>query len=255
MACDPAQQNAILSFAAGNFAEGYCPPSYQQLATDIANALSGYLPGNFSSWNIGSTVPSVENQDKPWLELDASSCRPIRIWYWSGDSAWISLHPDFTGKVIMYEGLEADVPTLDGGEAGAVTAISGPMWEIVTEMAAKFPVGPGNLPGFQTPPVPTVIPIGGTGGQEGQSIVLTIPNLPAHTHDIGVEASSDLPDSTSEVGRLQVSDGSLHWRNNASVKIGRTRNVGEGTGIDVAKLPPYRSIWFLRKTARLYYRR
>lgn len=260
MPCDPASQNAVLSFATGNFPEGYCPNSYQQLAIDIAHALSGYLPGNFTSFNIGSTEPTPENRDKPWLQLDAATCRPIRIYYWSGDGAWVSLHPDFPGKVVMYEGLEADVETLDGGEAGAVTATTGPMWEIVTEMAARFPMGPGTLPGYQIPPVPVVVPVGATGGLDGKAITQTSANLPAHNHQINCEAS-DAPDAaTTETQRFTVADGTLHWRTgvSASAKVGFTRDntidPGGVTPLDVPTVPPYRAIWFIRKTARLYYR-
>lgn len=259
-ACNPIQTEAPITFAAGNFVDGYCPASYQQFANDIAAALSGTLPGTLVGWSVGSTKPVVTGDDpgahdRPWLKLD-ETCNLERIYFFS-NGEWRSPHSDFIGKVILYEGLEADVPTLDGGTAGAVTDSTGPFWAIVTEMAAKVPMGPGTLPGFQTPPVPTTIAVGVNGGSEGQAVTLPLGALPSHIHDITVEGSGD--GSTSQTGRFQVNDGTFKWvAANSNDKVGHTRPSalpasGTPDAVNIATLPPYRGIWFLKKTARIYY--
>ena len=261
--CDPIPQEAPLTFAAGNFVDGYCPLSYQQFANDIAAALSGTLPGTLVGWSVGSTKPVITGDDpgahtRPWLKLD-ETCNFERIYFFNGGE-WRSPHPDFIGKVILYEGLEVDVPTLDGGTAGAVTDSTGPFWEIITAMAAKIPMGPGTLPGFQTPPESTTIAVGVNGGSEGQVVTIGVGQLPAHSHDIAVESSTETADS--ELGRFKVSDGNLRWStaeaNDTTNKVGHTRlselpASGTADPINVSHLPPVRGIWFLRKTSRIYF--
>lgn len=257
MSCNPTNQDAVLSFAMGNFPDGYCPSNYQAFANDIANALSGTLPGNFTAWTVASEDPSPPPPNefaKPWLKLDPDTCGPMGVYVWSAFfGAWVARHPDFPGKVIMYEGLEDDVPTLDGGDINTAGPAGGPMWEIVTEMAAKFPMGPGSLPGYQATPVPTAIVVGGDGGSEGMAVTLAQANLPPHSHDITAEGGGVT--APSEAGRF----GSITWHDtDAATTIGRTRthvNAADAvTPINIPNLPPYRGIWFLRKTARIYYK-
>ena len=254
MACDRTQTNATLIFDAGSFAPEYCPANYQALANDIANALTGTLPGTFSAIIAGSTTPAEEDKNKVWVKLDPTTCAPLGVYVWSPTyGAWVKEHPDFEGKVIMYEGAEGDVATLDGGDANPIGPSTGPMWEIVTEMAARFPVGPGTFPGYESTPVPVVVPVDGQGGADGQPLVLTANQLPVHKHKIGTESAGDDESGPSEAGQLRVSGGSLHWENNAGVHIGYTRNQGESEAINIPTLPPYRAIYFLRKSARRYY--
>lgn len=263
MACEQITGiNAALTFAAGNFPSDYCPASYSALAQDIASALTGSLPGNFTSWNVGSNVPSNADRDKPWLRLDGANCAPLGVYEWSTVAgAWVSRHPDFVGKVVMWEGDIGTIDTLDGGEAGAITTFTGPMWQKVSQMDARFPVGPGTSPGFQTTPVPTVIPIGGTGGVDGTEITIGSTQLPAHIHDITVESTgaSGGDSATSEAGRFQVSDGTFKWvAANANDRVGHTRSTGEEPAdidpIEIPGIPRYYAIWFIKRTSRLYYR-
>jgi hypothetical protein len=262
MACNPVLQNAVLSFAAGNFPDGYCPSSYQVFANDIAAALSGTLPGNFTAWNVTSdspAPPAPNDNAKPWLKLDPSTCAPVGVYVWSAAfGAWVSRHPCFPGMVIMYEGTDVSVPSLDGGDGGdigTVTQVTGPMWQIISEMAAKFPIGPGTLPGYQAVPVPTTITVGVNGGIEGNSVVVGAANVPPHVHNIACPIS-DAAAIDSTTGQFKTN---LQWADGeASTLGGKTRsNIPDPLGtkpLEFSNLPPYRGIWFLRKTARLYYK-
>jgi microcystin-dependent protein len=178
--------------------------------------------------------------------------------------AWLSRHPDAAGKVIMFEGAEADIPTFDGGEAGAVTDISGPMWEKVSEMDARMPIGPGTLPST------TAIGIGDTGGEEKHE--LTEGEMPTHRHKVvanvdqnpGPAAGGLDIGSNSFIAKSSNFDGaggpnSYHLGGaTPEPTLALTTAVG-GSGSPKATeshntLPPYRAIWFIRKTARKNYR-
>jgi len=208
----------------------------------LVSLLQATFPEDASIINTGNSEPSPSRRAYPWYRYNADGS-PDK-WYRYSMGAWLSLHPVAPDTVVMYEGTEVSIPTFDGGEAGAVTAISGPMWEKVTSMNARFPVGPGTLPST------TVIGIGDTGGEE--KVSLTVPHMPPHTHsfrvnnndDGGGGSGSDVPDdSDTTVG------GNL---------FGETESTG-GSGTPAAveghnNLPPFLGIWFIRRTARTHYR-
>lgn len=188
---------------------------------------------------ISATEPGPALRAYPWQKLDADGTPRERYIYANG--AWLSLHPDPPGAVWMYEGSEISLETWDGGESGAVSATTGPFWEVVTQMAAKFPIGPGTLEST------TVVAIGGEGGSEKHA--LTIPEIPPHTHP--VEGSGFDDGATPSARKIIIDD-----EHNASANNSVTELTGGTAGVVVAhnNLPPFRAIWFIRRTARLFRR-
>lgn len=182
-------------------------------------------------WNTGNDVPSPEDRIKPWFRFNSDGT-PDRLYKWANGS-WLSKHPIPPGIVVMWEGTEASIATLDDGENTALTEMTGPFWERVTELNAKFPIGPGTLPGG------TVLGIGDTGGVEEHT--LTIAEMPAHTHSIKARLQNFEPDTDSVIP-VATSD-------NTTMPTEST-----GGGDAHTNMPPYRAIWFIRRTNRLYYR-
>lgn len=231
--------NVTISTAA--VAEGTCPSWIIALWPQLVSLLSANLNGSLNVFNYGNSTPAPADQDKPWIRTDAAG-RIDRVYNYSGGS-WIARHPVAAGAIIMWEGDITAVDTFDGGETAAVTATTGPMWERVTQLNAKFPIGVGTLPDTGT-----VLAVGSTGGEELHE--LTQQEMPPHTHDIAILPSVDFGSGSATMRRLDTS-GDFN-------DVTSTRSTGgQGTPPEVVghnTLPPYYALYFLRKTARTHYR-
>ncbi len=153
--------------------EGFCPggPSAEQQRFDAyMQRAIGVLPGNFSVWNYGSDTPSVDNRGIPWHRINTDGSPDRDYDFFNG--AWSSLHPVPPGVITMWMGDPTTIDTFDGGEAGTVSAQTGPMWEIVTTMAARVPIGVGALPSG------TALATGATGGEENHTLLVA--EMPKH---------------------------------------------------------------------------
>lgn len=224
-----------LTFASGIFAN-YCFTSYQELAVDLVNGISAEIAGEAALWNIGTATPGPDDRDKPWFRFNADGT-PDKIYSYV-NGAWISRHPLVSPAVIMFTGSEADITTYDGGEAGAITATTGPMWEKLSSMDARFPIGPGTLPSGD------VIAVGDQGGEE--EVELEEENIPLH-----------------EIQGYALATGANLGTNAAISDDDRVTNPttldsfgGDEDGATVAhnNIPPYTGIFFIRRTARTHYR-
>lgn len=237
--------------------EGFCPSgsaAEQQRLDAYAAHMIGALPGSFTTLNFGSSTPEVDDRDKPWARTnDDGSFDKIYTFF---NGVWSSPHPDFVGTIKLWEGDPSTIDTLDGGEAGVVSAQTGPMWEIVIQLAAKFPIGVGTLPSG------TVLATGATGGLE--RVVLLIGNLARHFHQMFVDDQGNSntginPTSTTPVYREKVSsDDPTNYRmskvrsDDASLPtVGPTQTVGNDDSHE--NLPPFYALTYIRKTSRLYY--
>lgn len=213
----------------------FCPTSFAQAWPFGVSLLQAELSGNNFSFNYGPTTPGPDDRDKPWFRTNADGT-PDR-WYVYVSGAWIAKNPTPVGATWIFTGIEADITTFDGGEAGAVTATTGPMWERDTAFDARFPVGVGTLPSTAT------IAVTGTGGEEKHKLIEE--EIPAHDHNLPIVMST------------KVSPKTLHAESGSEVG-GVAPEVfgGDSTGATVEhnNLPPYVGVFFIRKTARLYYR-
>lgn len=225
--------NVIISTAA--VPEGTCPPWIITLWPTLIGLVSGNLSGSLNVFNYGNSVPAPADQGKPWFRLNSDGT-PDKWYAYSGGS-WIALHPMAVGLISLWEGDITTIATFDGGEAAAVTATTGPMWEQVTELAARFPLGAGTLPSG------SVVAVGGTGGEENH--ILVTAEMPVHQH-------ANNPDNNGVFvrksgGTLNASSGS-----GADYVSNPVANAGGDMGHNT--MPPYYGLHFIRRTARRYYR-
>lgn len=125
----------------GTLPEDFCPATEQIRYNTYISLTSASFAEGFSGVNFGPNQPTVENQDKPWIKTNSDGSLVGVYTFFSG--VWVTPYmPGFPANgVIMYRGDAADVDTLGGGSAGAVTSVTGPFWQILTAFNNKIPVG------------------------------------------------------------------------------------------------------------------
>lgn len=221
---------------------GSCPSTYQELADLLASIYSVTVNTNNTGIYIGASAPA--DTTLVWKRLDASSLRPLRDYIFVS-GLWVSRHTIQSGTIILYDSTIADINTLDGGSVGLVTAVSGPMWEYVTQLQAKFPIGAGTLPSG------TVLAIGDTGGEEKH--ILAANELPAA---FSLSATLDGHRTNTETLAPQwlAPPGSAYSSaTTPPTELGTFPFVNAGGGQGANNLPPYYALSFLRRTGREYY--
>lgn len=135
-------ENAQITFQAGSIPEGVCPSTEQQRFNLFVTFLSGFLPGTYSTRNVGTTEPVVDDRDKLWDKLSADGSL-VRSYAFS-NGVWNAPYTFPAGPNalrLLWAGALADLDTFDGGSAGAVTAFSGPFWESDVTFDDKVPRG------------------------------------------------------------------------------------------------------------------
>lgn len=210
---------------------------YTTLSADIpiiAQYLRAVFEGN--EINFGSSTPPAENRDRPWIRVNSDGTDDGTWVFYNG--FWVQKHPEATGSVKMFEGALGDIEAFDGGEAGAITNITGPFWEEVTEMRARSPIHPGTLPSS------TVINVGDNIGQE--KVVMTLANLIEHFHNVKTWTSGATGGDGGKI--LNEPD-----PGNESLVPSEVEGSSPPDGMD--NIQPSRGIFFIRRTARLYRRR
>jgi microcystin-dependent protein len=243
--------NAPIKFIATTIPAGLCFNNEQDRYNFFASNLRGFLPGVFSTFNYGSSEPAAEDRDKPWIKLNPDGTID-RVYVYNG--AWVAPHPwaPDCGVVMMWEGTLQEIDSFDGGSTGTVTDTAGPMWSMVAEMAAKFPVGVGSFDSG------AVVNPGDEGGEEQHQ--LTVAESAAHTHlcvnaDTGNTGSlTSLTNTTSITGAGRNSSSSTEYTLEGTATV-PNKGVTAPTGGDTAhnNLPPYRGIYFIRRTLRRFY--
>lgn len=197
---------------------------------ELVSLLGITLPDGFKL-NISSSAPAPADRIWPWFRLDPTTGRFDRIYnYVSGQ--WVSPHPDFTGKVVIYRGALGTIETLEGGAAGTITATSGPFWERDTDFNAKFPVGVGTFAHEGS------VAVGDTGGKDQHT--LTVSEMPSHGH--GINGKTFVYSTAG--GAVNLPAGST-W--------GYISPTNEGGDDPHTNVPPYLGVFFIKRTARLYY--
>ena len=228
--------------AMGSLPSGYCwPSSPQTYANDIVALITSYVNGEFSSLVMSESAPDSDYNDLPWIKVDSSNSL-IGLFTFSADAAaWARTHPIEASSDVrqIWVGSEADLKTYDGGEDTTVTVSTGPFWEIDTDFEFRFPLGVGTSPGG------TAVAVGQTGGEEEHT--LTVAELPEHTHD----AIWDKQDADGG-GQLNFPyNGTDHDAGEGEITRA-TESTGDGDAHSI--MPPYRGVYFIKRTARIFIR-
>lgn len=218
-----------ITLAFQNLPADYCFTTPQQLALDISSRLTGTLAGSASLYTVGKDLPSTDNEDRPWLKLNSDGSPNRLYYYWQGQ--WTSEHPIPPSSAVrqLWTSTTGALSTYDGGDANPISVTSGPMWEVDTDFAALFPIGVGTTANN------TVIGVGDTGGEDEH--VLTIEELAAHIHSEAI--------GTGNEGRRVIGSG------NDLTDEGDTGTTGEDQPHN--NLPPYRGVYFIKRTQRQFY--
>lgn len=231
--------NLVLPVGVGALPAGFCPATEQDRANGFANVMSVAFPTTFTGVTTSATKPT--DQTKAWLQLDSLG-RPVRFYYFA-QGAWLSQHALVPGFTMLWTTALPTLTAFDGGDGNGISPVSGPMWEVVTDLQGKFPLGAGTLT-----PSSSVIAQGATGGEDQHTLVQA--EIPKHTHlyDTYVapnatnfrNAGSSDPGEFSSDTRLQRQTSSFG---------------GDGTGATTAhnNMPPYFAVNYLRRTNRLFY--
>ncbi len=248
--------NILLPILPGTLPQGACPTTLQEQLVLFANNMQALLANGRSFYNFGDTKPAPEFQAYPWLNTGDGR------WYFYGVGGWSTpnnYNPDerrwWAGALTGAGSLEY----YDGGSPGTVTSTSGPMWVVDTDFDAKFPVGPGTMPSGLT------IAVGDTGGSETHTLTPAEGAVGDHVHPIGVcdPATDDafLPIQ----GVSTVPAWNRHFitgGGSASPGVETTANLtslaagAAGAGVTptpFSTLPPYRGLYCIKPSGRLYY--
>lgn len=238
----------VLPVIPGTLPSGFCPTSYQDMLNTFDANSTVVFPSTFAGIIVSSTAPA--DTTKAWLQLD-SFARPVRLYFFAS-GAWLSMHPQVPGATMMWTTTLPTMTTFDGGDANPVSAISGPMWEVVTAFQAKFPIGVGTLPSG------TVLAVGDTGGAE--TVTLAANNMPAHNHEVWVGGSdgtaSGIREALQTVNNPHAGTAAAYLDSDGAGGNNYVKNEGgDATGLAVAhnNMPPYLAVYLLRRTGRLFY--
>ncbi len=196
----------------------------------LTNTLTGII--------ISETAPAATDRDKAWFKVSGS--HPIGQFAWDsvyGKWLWPNPYAPSGPARLLWAGVLADLASFDGGEGGTPTPTSGPMWEEDPEFAGLFPLGPGTING-------TPVVVNQNGGSA--EATLNLSNMPPHTHTVPKPNVSSADGSNLGV-LYQGYDGTIE---SSSTGGSGTPTVAQPFSI----VPPYRGIYFIKRTIREYYR-
>lgn len=137
-------ENAFITFIPSTLPEGTCYTNEQERFNGYTAQLVGYLPINFTTWNTGSSEPTVENRGLPWHKTNAGA-PDYNYDFFNGQ--WVSLYwpPASSSLRMLWVGTLTALETFDGGEAGTVSDDTGPFWERDTDFTDKILIGAGTV--------------------------------------------------------------------------------------------------------------
>jgi hypothetical protein len=213
----------------------YCPLNYQNLANDIiggTQAVFNSTIGN-SFFNFGPTYPAINNRIYPWLDENGQ-------WWIYAQGVWLYKNPVAANGYDrrMFVGTTTDLLSYDGGDGTAVAGDTfGPMWMVDTLFDARFPVGVGTFAASGAVAVKGTATATSIVGEDQHT--LTIPEMPAHTHNFFPLVTAD------------ANNGGAN-----GVQYGATANVATsstGDGTSHNNLPPFYGVYFIKRTDRIYY--
>lgn len=224
---------------------GACPATLQAMLALFSQHQFAILNNLDSNVVIAAADPGASNYGKIWFKTTAGTDYPGGTFFSWINGAWCSPHPLPPGSIgfLATGKLIADIPTYDGGTAGAITDHTGAMWEVVAQLAGRFPMSP-DADGGTYPP-------GGTGGSATH--MQTQDEMFPHAHRRNADGHTEdvhLPAGTPGAIAGDYSGGTL------AIKQYSLTDVAGGDATHTQKamsiLPPYFGIPIIRRTNRIY---
>jgi hypothetical protein len=222
---------------------GYCPSNYQQLANDV---ISG-TQANFNSaignsfFNFGPTTPTLNNQVYPWLDNNGN-------WWVFQGGYWSRENPVAanSSERRIFVGTSADVLSYDGGDGTVYSGnpYAGSMWAIDTNFEARFPVGAGTFAASGVVSVNGTTTSTAVAGEDKHTLVTA--EMPSHTHQI-----LDQYINLTQRGSADTSVFSATNRSEGVANLLPTTSSGGDAPHN--NLPPFYGVYFIKRTARVYY--
>lgn len=220
---------------------GYCPSNYQQLANDVISGTQATFNSTIgnSFFNYGPTTPALNNQVYPWLDENGN-------WWIFQSGYWLRQHPIAAGSAErrIYVGNTTDLQTYDGGNTNAPSNWSGPMWEVDTAFQARFPVGAGTFAASGVVSVNGTTTSTAVAGEDKHTLVTA--EMPSHTHQI-----LDQYINLTQRGSADTSVFSATNRSEGVANLLPTTSSGGDAAHN--NLPPFYGVYFIKRTARVYY--
>lgn len=220
---------------------GYCPTNYQQLANDVISGTQANFNSSIgnSFFNFGPTTPTLNNQVYPWLDENGN-------WWIYKDGYWLRQHPIAAGSAErrIYVGTTTDLQTYDGGNTNAPSNWSGPMWQVDTLFEARFPVGAGTFAASGVVSVNGTTTSTAVAGEDKHTLVTS--EMPSHTHQI-----LDQYINLTQRGSADTSVFSATNRSEGVANLLPTTSSGGDAAHN--NLPPFYGVYFIKRTARVYY--
>lgn len=218
--------------------------------------LSVILPEGFQM-NIGNTTPAPEDRVWPWLRLDVNG-KIDRLYHYAM-GFWLSKYhtPANSPIRLPWTGSPTDLLTYDEGENTAVSEITGPFWEVDTNFEQRIPIGVGTLPTSGDP-----VAVNTNYGADEYTIQNA--NIRRHRHHAAANTSTSGAGLPSSGTQISGSGGGAAQENydlqgtNTAATIGLTSFVQGQSQTDdneaFSILNPVRGVYFIKRTARLYWR-
>ena len=231
----------IITLTAPSLPVNYCPTNYQQLANDIiggTQATFNSAIGN-SFFNFGPTVPTLNNQIYPWLDENG-------FWWVFSNGYWTRRNPVAAGgsERRIYVGTTSDLQTYDGGNTNTASDWSGPMWEVDTAFEARFPVGVGTFAASGVVSVNGTTTSTAVAGEDKHTLM--VGEVPSHTHQILDQYINLVQRGTADSGVFSATN-----RSEGTANLLPTTSSGGGAAHN--NLPPFYGVYFIKRTARIYY--
>lgn len=231
----------------GQLPAGFCGKgmSWQQIYNLFFQLGRAVFPLGFNGVIISDSEPSSEDRGKMWVKTSLGY--PIR-WFRYAGGFWIWPHeiPASDDRVFMWRGAAIDVTGIDlpANNSDPITPTTGPFWEIDTDFQARMPIGPGML-GSAT------INVGDVGG--ANQVTLAGTNLPQHQHGVPIEGTGNPKDNLT--GTFRTASTNIDYQSTPVANaLGLTRmGGGQETPDPFSIMNPYIGVYFIRRTARVYY--
>ena len=218
-----------------------CYGSLQEFYVDMFAKGVAVLPvGTANVW-VGDAPPADIVRYPIWARTSAGNPVWPPVWQLFNGN-WVAKHPvPASGSELrLWVGSLANLATYDGGDNGAPSAVSGPMWQEYAPLRALMPIGVGSLPSA------TAIPVTGTGGEENHTLLLT--EIPQHQHDMQASGTGGGSNNVVASAGTQLPKTTGVWL----TALGGGGKP-DGTTAPHNNMPPYYGVYFISRTSRLYY--